>query len=47
MNALDFIKAVADLIIIPLCGILWGMQGRLSRIEGQLSTLTTFPHKEK
>lgn len=42
MNLFDLIKIAADMVIIPLCAILWGMQGRLSRIEGQLNMMQ--PH---
>lgn len=39
MNIFELIKLGADIVIIPLCAILWGMQGRLSRIEGQLNMM--------
>lgn len=39
----DFIalaKWVADMFVFPLCVTLWNMNGRLSKIEGQLEQLS-------
>jgi hypothetical protein len=35
----EFIKLLADLAIVPLVTTLFSMHGRLSRIEGALSSL--------
>lgn len=34
------IKLIADIGIIPLLGMIYSVQGRLSRIEGQFQALT-------
>jgi hypothetical protein len=44
-DVLDIIRTVADIMIIPLCGILWNVQGRLSRIEGMLTNRTLRPEE--
>lgn len=36
-SVLEVIRVIGDVAVIPLGGILWSMQGRLSRIEGLLS----------
>lgn len=36
-DALELIRTIADILIVPLCGLIYNVQGRLSRIEGMLS----------
>lgn len=36
---LDLIKMIADIAVIPAFGMLWSIQGRMSRIEGELKSL--------
>lgn len=35
-SVLGFIHLVADLILIPLLGLVWNIQGRISHIEGYI-----------
>lgn len=35
----ETIKALMDILIIPLLGIVWNIQGRTSKIEGKLDVL--------
>jgi len=37
VNIIEAIKALADIAILPLLGVLWNIQGRLSKIEGILT----------
>jgi hypothetical protein len=37
LGALDVVRTLADIAILPLLGVLWNIQGRLSRIEGMLN----------
>lgn len=37
-NLLQLVEVVANIAILPLCAILWNMQGRLSKIEGSLAS---------
>jgi hypothetical protein len=36
---MEFLKMVSDLIIIPVFGMVWSIQGRISRMEGELKAL--------
>ena len=38
-QVLELIKLGADVAILPLLGMIYSVQGRLSKIEGQFSTL--------
>jgi len=33
---LELLRLITEILIIPVFGILWGIQGRLSKIEGKL-----------
>jgi hypothetical protein len=35
-SSLEFLRLISEVLIVPVVGILWGIQGRLSRIEGKL-----------
>lgn len=39
-DALEWVKVIADVLIIPLVAMIWSVQGRLSKIEGKLETVT-------
>lgn len=43
---LSLIKTLADIIIIPLLGLTWNIQGRLSRIEGTLELALSNKRKQ-
>ncbi len=36
---LELIRTIADLFIVPLVGVLWQMNGRMSRMEGEIKIL--------
>lgn len=38
-NILETVKLIADVAILPLLGMIYSVQGRLSKIEGQFSAL--------
>lgn len=38
-NVLETIKLVADVAILPLLGMIYSVQGRLSKIEGRFDAL--------
>lgn len=44
---LALIKVVADVLIIPLAAMIWSVQGRLSKIEGRLETITQIVLRSK
>lgn len=46
-DMLEVIKLIADIAIIPLCGMIWSVQGRLSKIEGQFEAMFQMLKKEK
>lgn len=35
----ELFNIIANFAVVPLVGVLFSMQGRLSRIEGQLSSI--------
>lgn len=38
-STIDIIKILLDVAIVPAIGAMWAMNGRLSKIEAQLSIL--------
>jgi hypothetical protein len=38
-SALDVIKLVADVLLIPIMGMVWSVQGRISKLEGIIESL--------
>lgn len=46
-NLLNIIKLIADIAIVPLCGMIWSVQGRLSKIEGKFETMLQLMQKDK
>lgn len=46
-NLFDTIKLIADVGIIPLLGMIYSVQGRLSKIEGQFQALTDLIKRER
>ena len=46
-DLLDIVKTTADFIIVPLCMMIWSVQGRISKIEGKLETLLTLTEGRK
>lgn len=39
MENLEYIKLFVDLLIVPIFAMVWGVQGRISRMEGELKAL--------
>lgn len=46
VSLLELFNVLANLAIVPLVTVLFSMQGRLSRIEGQLYSLAKSSSKE-
>lgn len=38
----ETIKLIADIALLPILGMVYSVQGRLSKIEGQLETMMKF-----
>lgn len=36
---MDFLKIISEIFIIPVFGMVWSIQGRISRMEGELKSL--------
>lgn len=39
MEIAEYFKIAADLIIIPMFGMIWGIQGRISKLEAYIELL--------
>ena len=39
MEILEYVKLAMDFLIVPLFGMVWSAQGRLSRMEGEIKAL--------
>jgi len=39
MSTYDLIKLAIDILIVPMFGMIWGVQGRISKMEGELKAL--------
>lgn len=39
ISTLEMIKLVGDLLILPVLGMVWSIQGRMSRMEGEIKAL--------
>lgn len=37
-SVIEVIRLIADVVIVPMFAVLWGIQGRISKIEGMLAT---------
>jgi hypothetical protein len=47
MTPLQLIELASNLLVIPLFGFIWGVQGRLSRIEAQLEIVLSETERRK
>jgi len=41
MSAIDLFRMAVELLLVPTFGVIMSLQGRLSRIEGELKSLYT------
>lgn len=44
-DVLSLLNIATSVLLVPLVSSLWALQGRLSKIEGQLSIITEREHK--
>jgi len=45
-SVLQWVGLVADVVIVPLFGVLWGMNMRLSRLEGLIKAKLGVSHDD-
>jgi hypothetical protein len=41
MTTLDFVRIALEFLIVPIFGMVWSTQGRISRMEGEIKALYT------
>jgi len=43
-NLIEWVSIGLQFLIIPIFGMVWGVQGRLSKMEGEIKALYTILH---
>ncbi len=39
MSTIEWVRMAMDFLIVPMFGMVWSVQGRLSRMEGEIKAL--------
>ncbi len=47
MSTIEIFKSFLDILIVPMFGLIWNVQGRISKIEGKLDVVLTETDRRK